>query len=336
MRTPFSTLNFTLAQLADSCNGKVVGLDNIILDGVTSLRAADQNKISIYSDKKYAVDLASTSAGAVITSHAMAEDFQGNRLIVANPLLALAQILNVFKDAASGKYTEALVSDRAHIASSVKIGNNVAIGVNAVIGENTVLGNDVHIGAGAVIGEGVSIGGQTKIDANVTIYDDCCLGQRCHVSAGTVIGGDGFGFAETSNDQGREWVAIPQIAGVIIGDDVHIGTNTSIDRGSLEDTVIADGVIIDNLVQIAHNVNIGRHTAIAGCAGIAGSAQIGKNCQIGGRASILGHIQICDDVVVFADSYVTKSITQPGIYSAALPAMPIRQWHKLVARLRRG
>ena len=151
-----------------------------------------------------------------------------------------------------------------------------------------------------------------------------------------MIGSDGFGFAETRNDAGPEWVAIPQIASVRIGDDVHIGANTTIDRGSLEDTVIGDGVIIDNLVQIAHNVKIGRHTAIAGCAGIAGSARIGENCKIGGRASILGHIDICDNAVVFAVTYVTKSITQPGIYSAAMPAMPLRQWQKTLARFRRG
>ena len=329
-------MKLSLAQLADRCEGKIDGSSDIVLDGVSILGVADPGKISLYSDKKYAPDLTHTRAGAVITSPSLANDFSGNKLIVTNPLLALARIIDAFQSGVIKRTSGSEVSRYACIASSAKLGIDVGIAANAVIGGNTTVGDRVQIGSGAVIGEGVNIGAFTRIDANVTIYDACHLGSHCHVSAGTVIGSDGFGFAETTNDQGPEWVAIPQIAGVKIGDNVHIGANTTIDRGSLEDTVIADGVIIDNLVQIAHNVKIGRHTAIAGCAGIAGSARIGENCKIGGRASILGHIDVCDDVVVFADSYVTKSIKLPGIYSAALPAMPIRQWHKLVARLRRG
>ena len=329
-------MKLTLAELADCCEGQISGDQNLFLTGVSSLHNANPDSISLYSDKKYAADLAATRAGAVITTASLAGSYSGNKLLVSNPLLALARILNAFGVEVPGKSSQAGISDKAVIAPGTILGEGVAIGANAVIGSNTVLGDRVCIAPGVVIGEGVNIGADSIIDANVTIYAACRLGRRCHVSAGTVIGSDGFGFAETSNEQGPEWVAIPQIASVVIGDDVHIGCNTSIDRGSLEDTVISDGVIIDNLVQIAHNVTIGRHTAIAGCAGIAGSAHIGENCKIGGRASILGHIDICDDVVVFADSYVTKSITSPGVYSAALPAMPIRQWHKLVARLRRG
>jgi UDP-3-O-[3-hydroxymyristoyl] glucosamine N-acyltransferase len=329
-------LKLTLAQLADCCEGRVVGTDTICLDGVTNLRDADQNKISLYSDKNYSDDLLSTRAGAVITSEILADHFPGNKLIVENPLLALARVINAFEIYAIPTQAAPKISDSARIAPSTKLGHRLAIAANAVVGENVVLGDDVSIGSGVIIGNDVNLGEQTRIDANVSIYDSCQLGKRCHVSSGTVIGSDGFGFAETSNDKGPKWVAVPQIASVKIGDDVHIGANTTIDRGSLEDTVIADGVIIDNLVQIAHNVTIGRHTAIAGCAGIAGSARIGENCKIGGRASILGHIEICDDVVVFADSYVTKSILQPGIYSAAMPAMPLRQWHKVLARFRRN
>jgi UDP-3-O-[3-hydroxymyristoyl] glucosamine N-acyltransferase len=329
-------LKLTLAQLADCCDGRVVGSDAIRLDGVTNLRDADQNKISLYSDKNYSDDLSSTRAGAVITSETLADHFPGNKLIVENPLLALARILNAFKIYTVPAQAAPKISDSARIAPSAILGHHLAISANAVVGENVVLGDEVSIGSGVIIGNEVNLGEQTRIDANVTIYESCQLGKRCHVSSGTVIGADGFGFAESSNDNGPEWVAVPQIASVKIGDDVHIGANTTIDRGSLEDTVIADGVIIDNLVQIAHNVNIGRHTAIAGCAGIAGSARIGENCKIGGRVSILGHIEICDDVVVFADSYVTKSILQPGIYSAAMPAMPLRQWHRVLARFRRN
>ncbi len=322
--------------MAEICEGRIVGSHKLVIDGVANLGNADARKISLYSDKKYSSELASTRAGAVIISASLADHFSGNKLIVANPLLALARILQAFHANNLNKPDAEEIADRACLASGVKLGKNVRVGVNAVVGRNSILGDQVCIGPGAVIGDAVQIGAFTRIDANVTIYNDCQLGQRCHVSSGTVIGADGFGFAETSGEQGPEWVAVPQVAGVSIGDDVHIGANTTIDRGSLEDTIISDGVIIDNLVQIAHNVTIGRHTAIAGCAGIAGSTHIGKNCKIGGRASILGHIEICDDVVVFADSYVTKSITSPGIYSAALPAMPIKKWHKLVARLRRA
>lgn len=329
-------MKFTLEQLAVRCEGEIVGSHSISLDGVANLDIADSDKISLYSDKKYAADLRNTRAGAVITTPSLAEDYSGNKLVVANPLLALARILTAFGADNLGRKATAEISDHAVIAFGVKLGKDITIGANAVIGTNAVLGDQVCIGPGAVIGENACIGAFSRIDANVTIYDGCQLGRRCHVSAGTVIGSDGFGFAEIVDGDQSEWVAIPQVAGVIIGDDVSIGSNTSIDRGSLEDTVIADDVIIDNLVQIAHNVSIGRHTAIAGCAGIAGSARIGENCKIGGRASILGHIDICDGVTVYADSYVTKSITSPGIYSAALPAMPIKQWHKLVARIRRG
>lgn len=331
-----SALKLTLAQLAECCEGRIVGSHKLVIDGVANLGNADARKISLYSDKKYASELATTGAGAVISSPSLADHFSGSKLIVANPLLALAQILQAFNAKNSNKPDAEEISDLAFLSPGVKLGKNVHIGAHAVLAKNVILGDQVSIGPGVVIGEAVRIGACTRIDANVTIYNDCRLGQRCHISSGAVIGADGFGFAETSGDQGPEWVAIPQLARVIIGDDVHIGANTTIDRGSLEDTTISDGVIIDNLVQIAHNVKIGRHTAIAGCAGIAGSTTIGKNCKIGGRASILGHIEICDNVVVFADSYVTKSITSPGIYSAALPAMPIKKWQKLVARLRRG
>ena len=328
-------MNLTLAQLAECCGARLVGQAGTLLDGVANLRDADDAKISIYSDRHYAAELLETRAGAVITTAALAEEVPGNKLIADNPLLALARILDRFGLGAP-RAEPGRLSPGARIASSARLGDRVSIATNAVIGDNVSLGEGVEIGPGVVIGAGSSIGAETRIDANVTIYHDCRLGERCHVSAGTVIGSDGFGFAETGGDQGAQWVAIPQVSGVVIGDDVHIGANTCIDRGSLEDTVIGDGVIIDNLVQIAHNVNIGRHTAIAGCAGIAGSARIGENCKIGGRASILGHIDICDDVVVFADSYVTKSINRPGVYSAAMPAMPLNKWHRLLARFRRG
>lgn len=325
-------MNLSLTRLADCCAGRVIGKASIRLSGVKNLRAADSTSLSIYSDKHYLDQLSHSRAGAILTTPALAEDFSGNKILVENASMALTQILHAFS-ALNKTEAEARIAQSARISSSAQLGEAVDIGSHAVIGRRVKLADGVRIGAGSVIGDDVFIGEHSKIDANVTIYFASEIGARCHISSGTVIGADGFGFAE--NEQEMQWHAIPQIGKVILGNDVHIGANTTIDRGSLDDTEIEDDVIIDNLVQIAHNVKIGRHTAIAGCAGIAGSAIIGQNCKIGGRASILGHINICDDVVIFADSYVTKSISNAGIYSAAMPAMPLKKWQKTLARFRR-
>ena len=325
-------MNLSLAQLADCCAGQIIGKETIRLSGVKNLRAADSSSLSIYSDKHYLNQLPHSQAGAILTTEALAGDFTGNKILVENPSLALTQILHAFA-ALQNDDAKARIAKSARISSSAQLGDSVDIGAQAVIGRRVKLADGVRIGAGSVIGDDVSIGEHSLIDANVTIYFGCEIGARCHISSGTVIGADGFGFAE--NEREKQWHAIPQIGKVILGNDVHVGANTTIDRGSLDDTEIEDDVIIDNLVQIAHNVKIGRHTAIAGCAGIAGSTIVGQNCKIGGRASILGHINICDDVVVFADSYVTKSIANAGIYSAAMPAMPLKKWQKTLARFRR-
>lgn len=323
-----------LTELAQCCDAKLIGDETLLIDGVANLNNADVRKLSLFTDRRYLHALSNTRAAAVLTTPGLAEAFTGNQLVVDNPLLALAKILNKFEENTDHPNRHGKISENAEIAISAQLGEGVSIGANVVIGDNVVLGDQVSIGAGAVIHQGVTIAEGSTIDSNVTLYRACRLGQRCHVSAGTVIGADGFGFAETRDDQGMVWVAIPQTARVWIGNDVHIGANTTIDRGSLEDTVIADGVIIDNLVQIAHNVKIGRHTAIAGCAAIAGSTQIGENCKIGGRASIVGHIKLCDDVTIFASSLVTKSITRAGVYSSSMPAMPAAKWRKLLARFR--
>ncbi len=295
--------------------------------------------LSMYTDRRYREELDSSRASAVITSIELANDFSGAKLISKEPLLVLAKVLTLFQELRfqeSGFQVQPEIDKRANIHSSAILGKGVSIGANVSIAEQVVLGKGVCIGAGSVIGRGVQIGAQTLIDANVTIYASCQLGRRCHISAGVIIGADGFGFAEHAINGVRQWTAIPQTGIVRLGNDVHIGANTTVDRGSLDDTLIADGVIIDNLVQIAHNVKIGRHTAIAGCAAIAGSATIGENCKLGGRVSIIGHLDICDDVVIFADSLVTKSINQAGVYSSAMPAMPITKWRNLLAKFRRG
>jgi len=192
------------------------------------------------------------------------------------------------------------------------------------------VGEGARIASGCIIGRDVKIGAGARLHANVTVYDGCVIGERAILHSGAVIGSDGFGFAR--EDEGR-WSKIPQIGRVIIGDDVEIGANTSIDRGAIDDTVIEDGVKLDNQIQIAHNCRIGAHTAIAGCVGIAGSTRIGRRCMIGGAAMIIGHLDICDDVVISAATFVTKSIATPGEY-AGIPFEPRREWLKTAARLR--
>lgn len=327
-------MGFSLAQLAAQCDAKVDGDASILVESVANLSKARAGMLSMYTDRRYRDALDESQASAVITSYELAADFSGAKLISNEPLLVLAKALSLLHS--SAEKVQAEIDKSANIHSTANLGVGVSIGAHVSIAANAVIGDGVCIASGSVIGRGAQIGEQTHIDANVTIYAACQLGKRCHVSAGAVIGADGFGFAEHSVNNIRQWTAIPQTGIVRIGDDVHIGANTTLDRGSLDDTVIADGVIIDNLVQIAHNVKIGRHTAIAGCAAIAGSTKIGKNCKLGGRASIIGHLELCDGVVIFADSLVTKSINHAGVYSSAMPAMPIVRWRKLLAKFRHG
>jgi len=327
-------VQFSLAQVARQCNGQVLGDSDTLIKGVASLEKAGAGMLSLYSDRKYRRALNSTQAGAILTTEALADDVPGPALLVNEPLLALAKIMQMYQAEEISVIEPALSTDSS-IAESATLVEGVRVAANATVCAEAGLAEGVEIGAGSVVGRGVKIGANTRIDANVTIYAGCLIGQNCHISSGSVIGADGFGFAESTENEQNVWLPIPQAGIVIVGNNVHIGANTTIDRGSLDDTVIEDGVIIDNLVQIAHNVKIGRHTAIAGCVAIAGSAIIGANCKLGGRAAIIGHLSICDEVVVFADSLVTKSITEAGVYSAAMPAMPIQRWRKLLAKFRR-
>lgn len=329
-------MQISLLELAEQCGASVQGDETMLVDGVSSLAEAESGKLSLYTDSSYRQAALSTGASAILTRPNLAQGLKGTLLLAENPLLALAHIMRVLEAAKLPSSLAAGINVSASVDDTAELGEGVAIAAGAVIGARVKLAAGVSVGPGSVLHEDVSIGEASKIDANVTIYHACHLGQNCHISAGVVIGADGFGFAEDSESKSQRWVPIPQAGRVRIGNAVHIGANSAIDRGSLEDTVIGDGVIIDNLVQIAHNVKIGRHTAIAGCAAIAGSARIGENCKLGGRASIIGHLSICDNVVVFADSLVTRSINQAGIYSSAMPAMPVARWRKLLARFRRS
>ncbi len=219
----------------------------------------------------------------------------------------------------------------AVVEAGAQVDPTAWIGPNAVIGTDARISANVSIGPGCVVGRGSVIGAGSELVANVTVLHECVIGERALFHPGVVVGADGFGIA---NDKGR-WVKVPQLGRVVIGNDVELGANTTVDRGAIEDTVIEDGVKIDNQVQIAHNVRIGAHTAIAGCAGIAGSAKIGRHCAIAGGVGIAGHLEIADGVQITAMALVTKSISQPGVYSSGTPLQPNDEWHKNFARFRK-
>ncbi|MGM0679512.1 MAG: UDP-3-O-(3-hydroxymyristoyl)glucosamine N-acyltransferase [Pseudomonadota bacterium] len=250
-----------------------------------------------------------------------------NALVVDNPHAAYARIASLLYPPVTpppGIHPSAVVEDSATVPQSV------SIGVNCYVGPEVRLGEGVSIGAGCIIEAGVHIGSNSRLAANVTVLHECQIGQKAVIHPGVVIGGDGFGQA---SDQGV-WLKIPQIGRVIIGDDVEIGANTTIDRGAIEDTIIGDNVKLDNLIQVAHNVRLGAHTVVASGTGIAGSARIGKHCTIAGMVGIAGHIEIADNVTVTAMSIVSHSIREPGIYSSGTTLEPNRLWRKNAVRFK--
>lgn len=318
----------SLSDLVRAFGGELLGHADQMISGIRTLTSAGPNEIAFLSNSKYRHLLASTQAGALIVGLADRDASSLPRIVTDNPYAYQARVsllFNPLQRPAAGIHPSAVVD------ASVQLGGEVAIGANAVIGPHARLGDRVVIGSGCQLGEGVEIGVDSFLYPGVVIYAGCKIGARAILHAGAVIGADGFGFAEDK----AQWVKVPQIGRVVIGDDVEIGANTTVDRGALDDTVIASGVKIDNLVQIAHNVRIGENTAIAACTGIAGSAVIGKGCRIGGAAMIVGHLHIGDGITVSPGTMVTKSLTEPGTYSAMWAAEPHREWLKHAAKLRR-
>lgn len=319
--------SFTLREIAQLVNAELHGDEHHRIDGIASLQTAEKHHLSFIANPVYKKYLYTTSAGAVLISPALVSEFPGNKLVVAKPYEAYAKLTGVFaiKPAVfSGVHPDAVVSETA------VIGQDVSIGPKAVISEGVVLGDKVVVGAGCYLGAHTEIGADTELMPNVTVYHGVMIGRQCLIHSGCVIGADGFGFAPTKEG----WLKIHQLGGVIIGDRVEIGANTCIDRGALEDTVIEDGVIIDNLVQIAHNVKIGRDTAIAGHTAIAGSTVIGSQCTIAGAVGIVGHLEIADKVHITAMSLVTSSITEAGSYSSGTAMSSTKDWRKNAARFR--
>ena len=327
MTNPERTL--TLQQLAEAIDARLVGGDaDTVITGVATLDQAGSEQVSFFTNPRYRRLLGDTLAAAVITGERDREHCPVPVLVSTNPLLAYAKTAVLFRHretVKTGVHPSAWVDPQARIAEDAWIGPHCSIDADAVIGAGS------WIGPHTVIETGAEIGDHCRLIARVTVGHHVRLGQRVTVQPGAVIGSEGFGLA---NDRGR-WVNIPQLGSVRIGNDVDIGANTTIDRGALEDTVIEDGVKLDNLIQVGHNVTIGAHSALAGCVGIAGSARIGRHCSLGGGVGVAGHLEIADGVQVTGMSLVARSIREPGVYSSGLSVEPNRIWNRISARLRR-
>ncbi len=295
---------------------------------VATLAGAGPGTVSFLANSRLRKHLAASRATVIVVDPRDADACPAAALIGPNPHLGFARIaglLHPARTATPGIHPTAVVSDGARIAASASVGPHCVIEAGVDIGERA------DVGAGCTVQEGVHIGADTRLMPRVTLYPRVRIGARCLLHAGAVIGADGFGFAP---DAGT-WVKVPQVGGVSIGDDVEIGANTTVDRGAIEDTVIEDGVKLDNQIQVGHNVVIGAHTAIAACSGISGSTTLGKRCMIGGMVGFAGHLTIADDVAVTGCSLVSASIRSAGSYSSGMPTVETRAWRRMVAHLRR-
>ena len=326
---------FSAAQLAERFGLAVQGDGSAQVQGVATLASAGAGELAFLANPKYRNQLSATLAGIVVMRVGDAaaqgsQGFAGTALIAADPYVAFARIAALFEPRpqrppgihpSADIDPSAAVADDAHVGAFVSIGARSRVGAGAVVGPGCVIGDDCVVGAGS------------ELVARVTLVTRVAIGKRVRVHPGAVIGADGFGLA-MSDDGDGQWLKVPQLGGVVIGDDCEIGANTTIDRGALDDTVLEADVRLDNQIQIGHNVHIGAHTAMAGCSAVAGSARIGRYCLIGGGAGVLGHLELCDRVVVTAMSLVSHSIREPGEYSSGTPLMDNRSWRRNAARFK--
>jgi UDP-3-O-[3-hydroxymyristoyl] glucosamine N-acyltransferase len=320
-----------LSELIAALGGDLLGGSDILIGRIAPLDEADAHSISFLANPRYQAQLATTAAACVIVAPALADAAaaRGAAIVTPDPYLYFARLTQWWATrtrpaAAVGVHASAVVSREAQLGQGVEIGPLAVIEAGAVIGDNA------RIGAHCVVERGAHVGARTRLAPRVVLGHGCRIGARGIVHSGVVIGADGFGFAPSKSG----YVKIEQLGAVTIGDDVEIGANTCIDRGALSDTVIEDGVKLDNLIQIAHNVHIGRNTAMAGCSAVAGSTKIGANCTIGGAANIIGHLNIVDGVHISAATTVTRSISEPGVYSGLYPFEENSSWQKNAATLR--
>ncbi len=320
-------MQYKLSELVAKFGGRLVG-DDISVNAIAPTDLATNNHITFLSDPKYKKALASCQASAIIIREEDATDLNLPQIITDNPYYYFSLVSNLFNPR---RKLSSQIAQSAIIDPTSKIAANPAISHHVVIGANSSIGQNCQIFANVVIGDNVIIGDNITIYPNVTIYDKVTIGNDCVLHSGAVIGSDGFGNAQ---DAKRHYHRIPQIGGVVIGDRVEIGANTTVDCGTFEPTIIKDGARIDNLVQIAHNVTIGAHTGIASQVGIAGNTKIGNHVMLGGNAGIADHVEICDYTVIGASSNVGKNITKPGLYSCGMTAMEYKEWAKAYVHLR--
>ena len=316
-----------LAELAVRFGCELRGDPEATVERVAPLADAGPGELAFLANPRYRRHLAGTRATAVVLDASAAEACPTSALVARNPYATYARIAGLLHPVAPttpGRHASAVIEDGALVDGSAWIGPQCFVARGARIGPR------VCVGPGSIVLANASIGADTRLIARVTICENARLGQRCVVHPGAVIGADGFGHAPDTDG----YVKVPQLGAVAIGDDVDIGCNTTIDRGAIGDTVISDGVKIDNLVQVGHNVHIGEHTVIAACSGISGSAVIGRRCMLGGMVGVVGHLEICDDVAVTGRTMVSSSIRRPGVYSSGLPADEAPRFRRNAARFR--
>ncbi len=322
-----STLHHTAATLADRFGLTLRGDGDRRIDGVGTIARAGASQLAFLANPRYRSQLADCGAGLVVMRDEDAEGYAGDVLIAKDPYVAFAQMAALFDHRPT---FEAGIHPSAAIDASAHIDAGALIGAFVSIGPRSRIASGAFIGPGCVIGEDCVVGADCELTARITLVRRVRLGQRVLIHPGAVLGADGFGLAM---EHGR-WLKIPQLGGVVVGDDCEIGANTTIDRGALDDTVLEEDVRLDNQIQIGHNARIGAHTAMAGCSAVAGSATIGRYCLIGGGAGILGHLDVCDRAVITAMSLVTSTIREPGEYSSGTPLMDNRSWRKSAARFK--
>ena len=317
--------SYSLGEIASRLDLRLIGDPDCQIQGLGTLSSAKMGDISFLSNISYLRQLAKTSASAVIVEESQADFVPTNVLIAEQPYVAFAYVSQLFakqSEVASGVHASASVAD------SVSLGEGVYIGANAVIEDDVEIGANSSIGPGTVLGRGVRVGDNCRLHAQVTLYHAVRIGSRVNIHSHAVIGADGFGFAF----DGERSIKIQQLGAVWIGDDVDVGAGTTIDRGAIEDTIVEEGVKIDNQVQIGHNCHIGAHSVICGCTAIAGSAKIGRYCVLGGASGMVGHLCLADGVQVGAMSLVNKSITEPGTYSSGTGQMKVADWKRAIVR----
>ena len=318
---------FTLAEIAARFGGRTVGEPGILIRQVGTLARAGEGEIAFLANPRYRPQLASTRASAVIVGPDAESLTALPRIVCDQPYVYFARVAQLLNPAAVARGG---VHAQASVAPDAQVDDSARIDAGAIVEAGAIIGRACWIGAGSVIGGGVVLGEGCRIHASVVIYAGCRVGARAIIHSGAVIGADGFGFAR----DGERWVKIPQIGRVVIGDDVEIGAGTTIDRGAIDDTVIEDGVKLDNQIQIGHNCHVGAHTAMAGFSGLAGSVRLGRRCTLGAGAMVLGHLSVCDDTQISADTVVSRSIERPGTYTGMFPFSDHRAWGRNTAVVR--